>query len=171
VSEATPLDAIVTRILDGAAAPPLRSAAARGALPLPRTTLVRLWVALRGDTDPEIGAAAKQSIESLESSAVLEVLADPSCAPEVLEHFAETALRDEARAERIAFHPAVSAGALGRLAAGGNAAVIELVLTNQERLLHTPALLDELTRNPALRTDQRGRLLELLDRSMRSTGR
>lgn len=171
MSEPTPFDAVVGRILQGTAPSQLRSAAARGALPLPRTTLVRLWIALERDADPEIGAAAKGSIAGLESETVLEVLSDPACAPEVLEHFADTALRDEGRAEKIAFHPAVPAGALARLASRGNAAVIDLVLTNQERLLQQPELLDQLTRNPALRADQRGRLLELLDRTMRSAER
>jgi hypothetical protein len=41
------------------------------------------------------------------------------------------------------------------------------VLTNQERLLAQPGLLDRLSSNPALRADQRGRILELLDRATR----
>src|SRR5262249_22476192 len=40
----------------------------------------------------------------------------------------------------------------------------ELVLTNQQKLLSTPGLIDKLSVNPALRPDQRGRLLDLIDR-------
>jgi hypothetical protein len=53
------------------------------------------------------------------------------------------------------------------LASEGNAAVLDLVLTNQERLLATPGLVDKLSVNPALRGDQRGKLMDLIDRFFR----
>ena len=162
---------VVERILAGDVPPRVRAAAARGALPLPRTTLVRLFLFLGEDEDPQIRADARSSLQSLEQSTVLEVLEDDECSPEVLEHFAANALKDEKLAERIAFHRAVPAGALTKLAAGGNAKVIELVLTNQERLLLQPELLNCLSLNPALRSDQRGRILELLDRATQAAAR
>lgn len=165
VSEARPFEAIVNRILEGQAHRQLRAAAARGALPLPRTALVRLYLALRGDEEEEIRQDAEASLKGLAPEALREVLADPGCAPEVLEHFAPQAARNEELAEHITFHPSVPAAALSALAANGSAAVIELVLTNQERLLAQPELLDRLSVNPALRADQRGRILELLDRA------
>jgi hypothetical protein len=82
-------------------------------------------------------------------------------------HFSKQAIGQDAMAELIAFHPSVPAGALGILASGGGASVIDLVLTNQERLLVQPGLLEKLMVNPALRADQRGRILELLDRAMK----
>jgi hypothetical protein len=145
----------------------VRSAAARGALPLPRVTLVRLWLALREDQVPEIRAHAESSLSGLGTEAVLEVLSDEQCSPEVLDHFAGKAIKDPAMAERIAFHRSVPGSALSTLAASGSADVIELVLTNQERLLRQPDLLSRLSLNPALRTVQRGRILELLDRATR----
>ena len=42
--------------------------------------------------------------------------------------------------------------------------MLDLVLTNQERLLSTPGLVDRVSMNPALRADQCGRLLDLIDR-------
>jgi hypothetical protein len=71
-------------------------------------------------------------------------------------------------AERIAFHPAVDATTLSVLASEGSAPVLDLVLTNEEKLLATPAILDRLTTNPALRADQRGRVLDILDRLSRA---
>jgi hypothetical protein len=171
VSEARPFDAIVSRILEGQAHRQLRAAAARGALPLPRTALVRLYLALRLDEEEEIRRDAETSLKQLGPEALKEVLEDPACAPEVLEHFAPQAARNEELAERITFHPSVPAAALSALAAQGNAAVIELVLTNQERLLAQPELLDRLSVNPALRADQRGRILELLDRAAKLRSR
>jgi hypothetical protein len=164
VSEANPFDSILERILEGQAPPNVRAAAARGALPLPRTSLIQLYVVLLKDEDAEIRKAAEASLEALSQNAVLEVLEEPSCRPEVLVHFAKSAARQESFAERIAFHQQVPAAALTVLAAAGSAPVIELVLTNQERLLAQPVLLEQLMLNPALRADQRGRILELLDR-------
>ena len=61
--------------------------------------------------------------------------------------------------------PLTPGQALLALASGGNATVVEFLLTNQERLLSVPGLLDRLMANPALQADQRGRILEVLERA------
>jgi len=167
VSDASPFDAIVERILDGGAPLNVRLAAARGALPLPRATLIHLYIRLLKDQEDGVRQAAQQSLDGLNQEMMGEALADPACQPEVLAHFARKAARQEALAEKVAFHPAVPAEALAVLASAGNAAVLDLVLTNQERLLAQPALLERLMLNPALRAEQRARILELLDRVAR----
>ena len=132
MSSAPPDHDVVRRILEGQATRQVRAAAARGALPLPRAALVRLYLFLSGDEEQDIRVDAANSLEALEKPAVMELLADEDCAPEVLEHFATQAVKDEKVAELIAFHRGVPTGALAALAAKGNADVIELVLTNQE---------------------------------------
>ena len=156
--------AILERILSGAAPLPVRSAAARGALPLPRAVLTRLYLHLRRDADEAVRNDAETSLAQMTAEQVSEVLGDPACDAVVLEHFAARAARDEALAERIAFHANASTSSLTILASDGNAAVLDLVLTNQERLLTIPGLVDKLSMNPALRNDQRGKLLDLIDR-------
>jgi hypothetical protein len=163
----SPLDAAVQRILQGQAPLPVRSAAARGALPLPRHVLARLYLTLREDPDESVRSDATASLSRLTGEPLREILSDPGCAAEVLAHFAKTASRDESLAEAVAFHPNVPDAALHVLATDGNAAVLELVLTNQERLIRSAGLLDRLAGNPALRPDQTGRILELLDRFVR----
>lgn len=165
MSDPHPMQHIIDAIVAGKAATHVRSAAARGALPLPPVELVRLWVALRNDEDSEIAEAAQLSLDGLDHDGLKQVLADSHCASDVLRHYAKTAARDETLAEAIAFHPEVPVQALATLGAGGTVAVVELVLTNQERLLAQPALLESLMVNPALQADQRGRILELLDRA------
>ena len=129
---------IVSAVLDGSAPRNVRSAAARGALPLPRPELVRLYVALREDENEEIRTAADSNLRGLDSQAVCEALAADDCVGDVLEYFVPRAARDEKIAEKITFRAEVPPAALEQLASSGTAAVIELVLTNQERLL-TPA--------------------------------
>jgi hypothetical protein len=157
-------DALVQRILDGGAPLPLRQAAARGALPLPRAILARLHVHLLQDPEEQIRSSAKESLDALGTEAIGGILSDPTCTAEVLTHFAHRASRDLSLAERLAFHPSVNASALSVLASDGSAPVIDLVLTNQEKLLASPGILDRLTTNPALRPDQRGKILDILDR-------
>jgi len=164
LSEPTAIDSLVERIIQGSAPSHVRSAAARGALPLPRAALVRLYVVLREDGEESIRLAADASLQAVGSEEIHAVLADAACAPEVLGYFAPKATRDERLAEKIAFHGAVPLQALIALATNGSAPVIELVLTNQEKLLEQPRLLEHLMINPALRADQRSRILELLAR-------
>lgn len=164
MADPTPFEAIVERITQGQAPLNVRGAAARGALPLSRTALVHLYLLLRNDEEESVRQAAESSLSGLTEDETLEVLGDTDCTPEVLTHFAKKAAREEAMAERIAFHPKVPLPAMIVLAALGNPSVVELVLTNQEQLRAQPVLLDRLILNPALRADQRGRILELLDR-------
>lgn len=168
MSESSPNQAIFDKIIGGSAPLPLRSAAARGALPLPRPLLARLHLHLLEDPEPEIRQEAQASLDSLGEAELRDLFTDPDCAPEVLSHFAGKASREEALAELLVFHKSVPDSALSVMASKGNASVIDLVLTNQERLLACPGLLDQLTVNPALRPDQRGRILDLLDRFVRS---
>jgi hypothetical protein len=165
LSAEQPFEAMQAQILAGKAPRQVRLAASRGALPLPRAALVHLYVVLRNDEDEEIRAAAAASLDGLDKAAILDVLGDEACAPEVLDHYAAQAIRDEQLAERIAFHARVPPSAMSRLAKDGSGKVLDLVLTNQERLLSQLALLDDLTSNPALRADQRGRIVELLARA------
>jgi len=155
---------IVTAIRGGTAPERVRAAAARGALPIPRATLVQLFVELLQDESPAVHVAAEKSLEGLGTGEVQDALRDEACPPEVLVHFSKQAARDEALAECIAFHPSSPIAALTILAALGNTSVIDLVLTNEELLLTKPGLLEKMMLNPALGQNQRGRLLELLER-------
>jgi hypothetical protein len=162
LSAPSPSDALVQRVLDGSAPLALRVAAARGALPVARAVLARLYLHLRADPDENVRKEAESNLAGLDGDAIREILSDPACDGSVLRHYAPAAARNEKLAEIVAFHPAVPDEALSVLASEGGSSVIELVLTNQARLLGSPGLLDRLTVNPALRPDQRGRILDLL---------
>lgn len=168
MGEGSTTQLIVERILGGKAPLAIRAAAARGALPLPRAVLTRLAIHLLDDPEEQVRSDAEANLASLDDSGLRDVFSDETCAPEVLAHFADRAVRDEGLAELVAFHKSVPDKALFVLGGKGNASIIELVLTNQERLLATPQLLDTLTVNPALRPDQRGRILDLLDRFLKA---
>lgn len=171
MTQPSAVETLMQRIRDGSAPPAVRAAAARGALPLPRAALVRLYLLLADDPDENVRRDARASLDAVDDDAAVQVAADEDCAPEVLAHLAVGATRNEKLAEKIAFHPGVPVPALETLAAKGNSAVIDLVMTNEERLLTAPSVLDRLMVNPALRNDQRGRLIELLDRASKRAAR
>ena len=75
-STSSPLDAAVQRILAGQAPLPVRSAAARGALPLPRHVLARLYLKLREDPDERVRGDATASLTRLAGESLREVLSD-----------------------------------------------------------------------------------------------
>lgn len=158
-------DPIVSAIRSGNAPQHVRAAAARGALPIQRGTLVQLFVELLQDDVPAIRDAADTSLQELGSERIQEALRDEGCPPEVLLYFSKQAARNEMLAECIAFHPSSPVPAMTILAALGNTAVIDLVLTNEELLLRKPGLLEKMMLNPALGQNHRGRLLELLARA------
>ncbi len=158
-------DPIVSAIRSGNAPQHVRAAAARGALPIQRGTLVQLFVELLRDDVPAIRDAAGTSLQELGSERIQEALRDQGCPPEVLLYFSKQAARNEMLAECIAFHPSSPVPAMTILAALGNTAVIDLVLTNEELLLRKPGLLEKMMLNPALGQNHRGRLLELLARA------
>ncbi len=171
MSQPDPAAELVRRIIAGQAPLAVRQVAARGAVPLPRTALVQVFVHLLDDADEGVRLAANASLQAMTHDSVVGVLGDADCAPEVLRHFAPRAARDASLAERLAFHAATPIDALGILAGEGSATVVDLVLTNEERLLASPVLLDRLTVNAALRADQRGRILDILERLSREASR
>ena len=156
---------IVDAIRAGTAPEHVRAAAARGALPIPRATLVQLFVRLLKDETETIRNDAQNSLDALGTEEITDALGDEACPAEALLFFSKRAAREEALAEHIAFHANTPVTALTVLAAKGNTAVVDLVLTNEERLLRQPGLLEKMMLNPALAQNQRGRLLELLDRA------
>jgi len=100
VSNTPDFEALVTSILEGKAPPRVRTAAAKGALPLPRVTLVRLFIHLRDDEVDDIRQAAESSLANLDTDAVRGLLSDESCTADVLTFYAGVAARDESLAER-----------------------------------------------------------------------
>ena len=127
------MEALAEKILSGEAPENLRSAAARGALPLPRGLMAQLQVYLLHDSLETVRQAAAESLKSMEPEAIQACLSESDCTAEVLSHFAGQSTRNGTLAESIVFHANTPAEALERLAASGNGAVIELVLTNQQK--------------------------------------
>ena len=152
---------LVERILAPEAPEALRLSAARGSLPLPGADLVEIQVRLLADTSAPIAAAARESLQRLGHDALPGILRDLRCAPEVLDHFASSsALTEECLAIVIA-HPAVADATLIDLATKSDAVSLNLIVTNETRVVTHPPLLAALRANPRLSPGDRRRLAEL----------
>jgi hypothetical protein len=152
---------LVERILAPDAPEALRLSAARGSLPLPGTDLVEIQVRLLADANPPVAAAARESLGRIGHDVLPGILRDPRCAPEVLDHFSSTsALTEECLAIVIA-HPAVADATLVDLATTSDAVSLNLIVTNETRVVTHPPLLAALRANPRLSPGDRRRLAEL----------
>jgi hypothetical protein len=152
---------LVARVLDPATSEVLRLNAARGALPLPAADLVYLQVRLVADTAPAVAAAARDSLARLAPETLAPVLHDPRCAPEILDHFARAGALGPDLLAAVVAHPAVADATLEALAGAGDAETLNLIVTNEVRVIASPALLARLRASPNLRPDNRRRLAEL----------
>jgi hypothetical protein len=124
-----------------------RRMAAGGALPLPPPQLASALVALTSDPDAEVCSRASDSLMRLPASVVDQVLAAP-VHPDVLDWFARASADDEARLQKIALNAATSDRTFCFVATRPFPRLIELVASNQVRLLRCPALVDALGENP-----------------------
>ena len=157
--EATP--SLLARVLDPAAARPLRLAAARGALPLGRQDLVLALVRLSSDADTEIAREAGGSLAALPGEVLRSILAEPRTDPAVLDFYGRRSGTGPDLLAAIVTNPSASDEILLHLAASPQTAVLEQIVGNEARLARNNAIARALKANPALPRESRRRLIEL----------
>src|SRR5437773_1930463 len=157
----TPRHPLVEKILAGSAADSIRLTAARGALPLPLQDLVYAQICLLQDEQPAVVQAATESLGKMTGETLAPILRDPGCDPIVLDHFARTGRLAGDALEAVIAHPAVLDATLESVAANAPGETLNLIVTNEVRLIKNPRLLEVLRANPHLLPDDRRRLAEL----------
>jgi hypothetical protein len=152
---------LVRRILQGGVADTIRLTAARGALPIPAHDLIYLQVQLLNDAQPAVAQSATESLAAVPTENVAALLREAGCDPCVLEHFALSGrLTGETLASAIA-HPNTPGSTLLSLAASDDPDTLNLLVTNEQRVIDSPALFQALRDNSHLRPEDRRRLHEL----------
>src|SRR6266850_4724951 len=152
---------LVERILAGSAADSIRLTAARGALPLPLQDLVYTQICLLQDEQPAVVEAASESLGKMTGETLAPLLRDPGCDPIVLDYFARSGRLAGDALEAAIAHPAVLDATLEAVAASAPGETLNLIVTNEVRLIRNPRLLEVLRANPQLSGDNRRRLAEL----------
>lgn len=146
----TSTNPVVQSIISGKAPPAARSAAARGLLPLPQADLLEALVHLTADNDPAIAQAAQETLASQPADELLQVASTETTAPAVLGYLASLGSAGNEIHEAIAANPNTPDEAIALLArATPNAALIELITLNQQRLIRAPEIIDAVLLNPA----------------------
>ncbi len=152
---------LVEKILAGSAAESIRLTAARGALPLPLQDLVYAQICLLQDEQPAVVQAASESLRKMTGETLAPILRDPGCDAIVLDYFARSGRLAGDALEAAIAHPAVLDATLEAVAASAPGETLNLIVTNEVRLIKNPRLLEVLRANPHLLPDDRRRLAEL----------
>ncbi|HEX7722936.1 MAG TPA: hypothetical protein VF397_12305 [Pyrinomonadaceae bacterium] len=157
----TSTNPIVQSIISGNAPPAARSAAARGLLPLPQADLFEALVHLTADNDPAIAQAAQETMASQPPGDLLQVASTETTAPAVLGYLASLGSAGNEIHEAIAANANTPDEAIALLArATPNAALIELITLNQQRLIRASEIIDAVLLNPARSAEAERRVKE-----------
>jgi hypothetical protein len=150
---------IIERIESGQYPREVVETIARGFLPLPQDDLIAVLAFLTNSADAAIAAAAKTSLTDVPSRSV-HAFASNESAP--AEHLAlmMRATDDPFILEALIRNRALPDALVAEVAAVADAAVQEIVVINQARILRAPEILDALLVNPNLTADVRRRVLE-----------
>lgn len=163
MSSATPLElnasTIIENIESGAYPPEVLRTVAAGFLPLPQEDLVAVLAYLAVGRDAGIAAAARQSLADMPAQIIAGVAADETAPGEYLSHLAR-ATDDPAVLESLIRNRALPDAVVVQLAAAADAAVQEVIVINQARILRAPEILDALLANPRLSPEAKRRALE-----------
>ena len=166
----TSTNPVVQAIISGTAPQPARLAAASGLLPLPQSDLLEILVALRHSDDTEIAIAAATTLESQNAEDLLIAANTDETSPSVLSYIATrpnnthevcvgAVLNGRTPEQDVPDAMArVAAEAIVRLAGSTtDGSLLELIATNQQRLVNAPAIIDAILANSA-RTPEAERL-------------
>jgi hypothetical protein len=152
---------LAEKILAGDAEKAIRLTAARGSLPLPLQDLLYIQVCLLKDDDPEVIQEATASLEKTQVDTLGPLFRDSKCDPVLLDHFARSGKLTGGALEAAVAHPATPDPTLEHLAASGNTETLNLLVTNEVRIIKNPRLLELLRGNANLAPENRRRLAEL----------
>ena len=141
---------VVQSIISGKAPASARIAAARGMLPLPQADLLELLVHLRAENDAAIASAAQATLDSQTTNDLLSVAKSNEAAPAVLGYLASLTNVDRSIHEAVAAHKRAPDEALALLSrTTTDSSLLDSISLNQQRLIHSPQIIDAILANPA----------------------
>ncbi|MDP9362040.1 MAG: hypothetical protein M3P29_11370 [Acidobacteriota bacterium] len=152
-------DVIIQRIGSGDYPREVVETIARGFLPLPQDDLIAVLASLTRSSDAEIAAAARASLADVPSRSIHSFAANESAPPAHLALLMR-ASEDPLILEALIRNRAVPDDLVAELAAVAGAAVQEVIVINQARILRAPEILEALLGNPRLTAEASRRALE-----------
>lgn len=145
----------------------MRLAAAKGLIPLPISDLVSVLIKLTADPDRVVNTEANASLTAIEDERLLPLLQNEQTPSEILKFFCFDLVRPAAIREAVAMNNATPDETIAELAIVADAALLEVMLLNQVRLIRFPAILDNMLQNVAATAEVRRRILEIQEEFFR----
>lgn len=145
---------------------PARMMAARGLAPLqrPRDLLTVLYQ-LCLDADAGIREAAQRTARELPDRVLTGAFEDPALDARVIDRFARDMLSRPALLQRVILNPATADATMADLAGAVDAAEVDLIAQNEERLLREPGIIAAMYKNRRGRMSTVDRAVELAVRN------
>ncbi len=150
------------KVLTGPA--PMKLMLARGMAPLPPMALVSALYALAHDSDAKLAEAARTTLTKLPDGVIAGALGHAELPGAVLDDLADRFRARGDLLESIVRHPNIADETLEKIAAHAPESLCELIATNEQRLLKTPAVIRALYFNKYLRMSTADRIVELAAR-------
>jgi hypothetical protein len=149
-----------------AAAGPMKLMAARGLAPLPRAVdIANVIYSLALDADAPVQASAQKTAGELPEKVLAGALADASLDARVLDFFALRVIGKPALVEAVLLNKNTADETFKDLAGKLDERELEIVATNEQRLLRHPAIIGALYMNPKARMSTVDRAVELAVRN------
>jgi hypothetical protein len=152
---------IVQQILSGKAPQNIKLAAAKGALPLSPEELLHVLFMIKDDKDPSVSMAVVKTIDDFSDDDLSVLISSESLSGDLLDFYAKMAIDKEKTAINLLGNPTVGDETVTFLARRVGAEALEIIVTNQVRLIRHPAIIKSCFANKALQPDQSRRLHEL----------
>lgn len=154
---------LVEQIRSGEAARNLRMYAAQGIVPVSQEQLLSLQVFLSHDPDPEISETAKKALDSVPEDTWVQILERQDPDHELVTYCLEQRAFSQSLREKILLNHSIPDETVNSMARTESGSLLDMILSNQVRLLRNPEILSSLENNPSLTIDQRRRLEEFKD--------
>jgi hypothetical protein len=149
-----------------AATGPMKLMAARGLAPLPRAVdIANVIYSLALDADAPVQSSAQKTAGELPEKVLVGALADPALDPRVIDFFAARVIGKAQLVEAILLNKNTSDETYKDLAAKCDDRDLEIIATNEQRLLRAPAIIGALYMNPKTRMSTVDRAVELAVRN------
>ena len=154
---------LVERFREGNVPQPLKSAAARGALPLPAEDLLEILFLLRREPAKDLQQDIVKTIEGIPLDVMQQVASSPATPAQMLDFLARANIRRDQVLERVVMNPATADATLALLAQHASESILEFLSFNQIRLTRAPAILQAMLQSPRCTQSIRRRLQEIWD--------
>ena len=140
----------------------LKLSAAKGIIPgaAPWEILTILYM-LSYDKDSQISETSKQTLKRLPKDILFGGIDSPQLFEEVLDYLSDLFIEDEEVIEKIILSPKVADETIAKLASVVNERLVDIIATNQERLLRYPEIIEKIYMNKNAKQSTADRAIEL----------